>query len=111
MAIFHFHLSLQLQTLRLQKQRRLYKLVGKALDVLNILLVNFVRDIRTTGDLVDIVSNIIGDAGELFQLVFVDLSDVSLKDHCSHKCAETAHTAVLKLLLDCSHFLGADTDF
>ena len=55
---------LQLQDLRLQKKQRVDDLTGKALDFLNIFLVNLVRDICTTGDLVDIVGNVIGDAGE-----------------------------------------------
>ena len=96
---------------RLQKHQRMPELIAKLLDLLNIFLVNLVRDICTTGDLVDIVGNVIGDAGEFFQLVFVDLSDVSLKNHRTNKSTETAHTAVLKLLLDSRHFFGADTDF
>ena len=39
------------------------------------------------------------------------MDDVTLEDHGSHKCTETAHTAVSKLLLDSRHFFGADTDF
>lgn len=62
---------LQLQTLRLQKQQGLYKLVGKTLDVFNILLVNLVRDICSVGNLVDIVGDVIRKYVEPFQLVFV----------------------------------------
>ena len=102
---------LQLQDVRLQKKQRVNDLTGKALDFLNIFLINLVRDICSVGNLVDIVGNVICDAGEFFQLVFVDLSYVSLKDHCSYKCTETAHATVLKLLLDSCHFFGADTDF
>ena len=75
----------------MQKQQRVDDLTGKALDFFNIFLVNLVRDICTTGDLVDIVGNIIGDVCELLQLIFVDLSNVSLKDHGSYKSTETAH--------------------
>ena len=72
---------LQLQTLRLQKQQRLYKLVGKALDVLNVLLVNFVRDICSVGDLVDVVCDITRKIAESLHLIFVNVDDVSFKDH------------------------------
>ena len=83
----------QLQTLRLQKQQGLYKLVGKALDVLNILLVNFVRDICSVGGLVDAVCDITRKIAEPLHLIFVNVDDVSLKDHRSHKSAESVHTA------------------
>lgn len=82
---------LQLQDLRLQKKHRVNDLTGKALDFLNIFLINLVRDICSVGNLVDIVGNVICDAGEFFQLVFVDLSDVSLKI--------IALTNVLRLLI------------
>ena len=95
---------LQLQTLRLQKQQRLNKLISKALDVLNVLLVNFLSDICSVSDLVDIVGNIIGDAVDLFQRVFVDMDDITLKDHRPHKSAESAHATVSKLSLDSVHF-------
>ena len=72
---------LQLQTLRLQKQQRLHKLVGKALDILNVLLVNFVRDICSVVDLIDVVCNITRQHVEPFQLVFVYVNDIPLKDH------------------------------
>lgn len=95
---------LQLQTFRLQKQQGLYKLVGKTLDVINVFLVNFVRDICSVSDLVDIVGNIIGDAVNLFQRIFVDMDDVTLEDHRTDKSAECIHAAVRKLLLDSVHF-------
>ena len=61
--------------------------------------------------MVDIVDDIIRKYSEPFQLVLVDMDDVPLEDHGSYKCTETAHTAVLKLLLDSRHFFRADTDF
>lgn len=94
---------LQLQTLRLQKQQRLYKLVGKALDVLNVLLVNFVRDICSVGDLVDVVCDITRKIAESLHLIFVNVDDVSFKDHRTDKSAERVHTAVRKLSLDSVH--------
>lgn len=100
-----------MSNLCLQEQQRTPELIPKFLDFLDVFLVNLVRDIGTVGDLVDIVRNVIGDTVYLFQLIFVDQNDVSLKDHSSHKFAEIAHTAVLKLHLDGSHFFGADTDF
>ena len=103
-ALFHFHLSLQLQDLPLQKQQRVNDLTSKALDFLNTFLINLVCDIGTASDLVDIIGNIIGDAGDLFQFVLVDLSDVSLKDHRPHKSAECFHATVPKLSLDSVHF-------
>ncbi len=95
---------LQLQTFRLQKQQGLYKLVGKTLDVFNILLVNLVRDICSVGDLVDIVGDVIRKYVEPFQLVFVYVNDISLKNHRTDKSAECIHAAVRKLLLDSVHF-------
>ena len=95
---------LQLQTLRLQKQQRLYKLIGKALDVLNVLLVNFVRDICSMGDLIDVVCDITRKIAESLHLISVNVDDISFKDHRSHKSAESIHTAVCKLLLDSVHF-------
>ncbi len=61
---------LQLQTLRLQKQQGLHKLVGKALDILNVLLANFVRDICSVGNLIDVVCDITRQHVEPFQLVY-----------------------------------------
>ena len=84
----------QLQTLRLQKQQGLNKLIGKALDVFNVLLVNFVRDIYTMSDLVDIVGDVICQYVEPFQLVFVYMNNIALKDHRTDKSAESVHTAV-----------------
>lgn len=95
---------LQLQTFRLQKQQRLYKLIGKTLDVLNVLIVNLVRDICSVGDLVNIVGDIIRQHVEPFQLVFVYVNDISLKDHRTDKSAECVHTAVCKFPLDSVHF-------
>ena len=110
-AFFKFRSMFQMSNLCLQEQQRTPELIPKFLDFLDVFLVNLVRDIGTVGDLVDIVRNVIGDTVYLFQLIFVDLNDVSLKDHSSHKFAEIAHTAALNLHLDGSHFFGADTDF
>ena len=43
---------LQLQDLRLQKKQRVNDLTGKALDFLNIFLINLVRDICSVGNVV-----------------------------------------------------------
>jgi hypothetical protein len=72
---------LQLQTLRLQKQQGVHKLVAKVLDILNVLLVNFVRNICSVGDLIDVVCDITRQHVEPFQLVFVYVNDIPLKDH------------------------------
>ena len=66
----------QMSNLCLQEQQRTPELIPKFLDFLDVFLVNLVRDIGTVGDLVDIVRNVIGDTVYLFQLIFVDLTDV-----------------------------------
>ena len=67
---------LQLQTLQLQKQQELHKLVGKALDILNVLLVNFVCDICSVGNLIDVVCDITRQHVEPFQLVYGKIDSV-----------------------------------
>ena len=67
---------LQLQTLQLQKQQELHKLVGKVLDILNVLLVNFVCDICSVGNLIDVVCDITRQHVEPFQLVYGKIDSV-----------------------------------
>ena len=56
----------------MQKYQRTPELIAKLLDRLNIFLVNFVSDICSVGDLVDIVGDIIRKYSEPLQLVIVD---------------------------------------
>ena len=90
----------QMSNLCLQEQQRTPELIPKFLDFLDVFLVNLVRDIGTVGDLVDIVRNVIGDTVYLFQLIFVDLNDVSLKGLKLSITLDTLTARILKLSSD-----------
>ena len=60
----------------MQKHQRPPELIAKFLDLVNIFLVNLVRNICTMGDLIDIVGDVIRKSGEPFQLVLVHVNDI-----------------------------------
>ena len=80
-SLQHFAVNASTANTSIAETAKADKLVGKALDVLNVLLVNFVRDICSVGDLVDVVCDITRKIAESLHLIFVNVDDVSFKDH------------------------------
>lgn len=66
--------------------------------------IDIVSAVYSCRNLVYVAGDISGELINLVKLVLVHVNDIALKDHRSYKSAQTAHAAVLKLLLDSVHF-------
>jgi hypothetical protein len=74
-------------------------------DLGNIIGVNTAAAVCSDSDLIDIVGNASSKFQKVFQLILVELNDVSLKDHLPEKVAPRLHSAIAEFAVERFVFL------
>jgi len=79
-------------------------------DLGNIIGVNTAAAVCSDSDLIDIVGNVSCKFQKVFQVILVELNDVSLKDHLPEKVTTGLHTTCVELAVERFVFLVTEPD-